>query len=241
MKVQGNLGERRFARGALAAAIEHNAVTFEYFAAPRFRYEFECLRARDVVAASELRRAIDEEKMRAAAAWLEGGEAGAILFDARKLFGLQRELDALRRDVIWREDRLNLVFTAGKNDLLDKYFAGSTYTAAFYMGLVDGASSPTYANGDTMASHSGWTESTAYSNTNRVTLAFSAASAGSKALSSAATFNINATATIAGAFFATNNTKGGTTGICYSGSNFTGGNRSVSSGDTLNVSATQAV
>ena len=81
----------------------------------------------------------------------------------------------------WEDTIKNLVVTVGKNDLLDKYFAGSAYTAAWYMGLVDGASTPTYAAGDTLASHAGWTESTAYSGSNRITVSWNAASAGSKA------------------------------------------------------------
>lgn len=89
-----------------------------------------------------------------------------------------------------------------------------------------------------MASHAGWTESAAYSNATRPSLAFSAASAGSKATSAAAAFNINATDTIKGAATTTVNTKSGTTGILYSAGLFTGGDRAVANGDTLSVSGT---
>ena len=143
-------------------------------------------------------------------------------------------------NVKWVEEFTNLVVTVGKNDLLDKYFQGSAYTAAWYLGLVDGASTPTYNAADTMASHAGWTESTAYSNATRPAPGWSAAAAGSKSTTATA-FNINATATIAGCFMTTNSTKGGTTGILYSAGNFTGGNKSVSSGDTLNVTYTASV
>lgn len=141
----------------------------------------------------------------------------------------------------WEDEIENLVVTAGKNDALDKYFAGSAYTAAWYMGLVDGASSPTYNAADVMSSHAGWTESTAYSNSARPTAAFSAASGGSKSLSAALSFNINGNATIAGCFMVTNSTKGGTTGVLYSAGSFTGGNKSVANGDTLNVSYTASL
>jgi len=135
-----------------------------------------------------------------------------------------------------------IVTTAGKNDLLTQYFKGSAYTATWYIGLVDGGSAPTYAAADTMSSHSGWTENTGYSNSNRVTWTGGTASGGSIDNSGAvAAFNINATSTIAGAFMVTNNTKGGTTGTLYSESNFTQGNRSVVSGDTLNVTSTETV
>jgi len=56
---------------------------------------------------------------------------------------------------------------------------------------------------------------------------------------SPATFSINATATIGGAFLTSNNTKGGTTGILFSASDFAApGDRSVVSGDTLSVTYT---
>ena len=142
--------------------------------------------------------------------------------------------------VKWTDTIENLVVTVGKNDLLDKYFAGSAYTAAWYMGLVDGASTPTYAAGDTLASHAGWTESTAYSGSNRATVAWNAASAGSKA-STATSFSINATATIAGALLTVTQVRATTSGVLYSAGSFSGGNRSVANGDTLNVTYTASV
>lgn len=142
----------------------------------------------------------------------------------------------------WEEDFENVVCTGGKNDLLDKYFAGSGYTAAWYFGLIDADSYTTGpAAGDTMSSHAGWAESTEYSNANRVAISFAAASGGSKATASASAFNINATTTIKGAFVTTNNTKGGTTGILYSAGLFSGGDRAVVNGDTLNVSGSWSV
>jgi hypothetical protein len=147
----------------------------------------------------------------------------------------------------WVDEAPNLVFNAGLVLALDTFFAGSAYTAAFYLGLVDGGSAPTYNAADTMASHAGWTESTAYSNSTRVAPTFNSATAsgggsgtkgtGSKA-TTATSFNINATATIAGCLIATNSTKGGTTGTCYSAGSFTGGNRSVANLDTLQVTYT---
>lgn len=137
----------------------------------------------------------------------------------------------------WREEIENLVTTAGKNNLLDTYLAGSAYTAAWYLGLVDGSGTPSYAAGDTSASHAGWTESTAYSNANRPTPSWNSAATSSKATTATA-FNINGTATIAGCFLISNSTKGGTTGTLYSVGAFSGGNKSVTNGDTLNVTYT---
>jgi hypothetical protein len=140
----------------------------------------------------------------------------------------------------WADTIENLVVTVGKNDLLDKYFAGSSYTAAWYLGLVDGATTPTYAAGDTLASHAGWTESTAYSGSNRATVAWNAAASGSKA-STSTSFSINGTATIAGALLTVTQARATTTGVLYSAGSFTGGNRSVTNGDTLNVTYTASV
>lgn len=166
------------------------------------------------------------------AAW----EAAVLMDDVAGATALRLRMERME-EVKWEDEVENLVTTVGKNDLLDKYLSGSAYTAAWFLGLVDGGSTPTYAAADTAASHSGWTESTAYSNANRPTPSFNAASGGSKATTATA-FNINATATIAGVFLISNNTKGGTTGILYSCGNFTGGNRAVANLDTLNVTYT---
>jgi hypothetical protein len=93
------------------------------------------------------------------------------------------------------------------------------------------------AAGDTSASHAGWTESTAYSNGTRPAPSWGAAAAGSKA-STATAYNINGTDTIKGAFLITNSTKGGSTGVLYSAGLFSGGDRAVVNGDTLNVTYT---
>lgn len=137
----------------------------------------------------------------------------------------------------WTEEYKNLVVTEGKNDMLDKYFSGTSYTAAWYLGLVNGASSPTYNAADTMLSHAGWTEFTSYSESTRPAPTWTSASAGAKA-TTATSFSINGSGTVAGAFMTTDSTKSGTSGILYSAGNFTGGSRTVASGDTLNVTYT---
>ena len=143
----------------------------------------------------------------------------------------------------WTDEFDNLVTTAGKNDLLDKYFKGSAYTAAWYVGLIDADTSYTTgpAAGDTASSHGGWVESTAYSNGTRPALTLGTPSAGSVNNSgSVAAFSINGTDSIKGAFVISNSTKGGTTGILYSAGAFAA-DRSVVSGDTLNVTITLSV
>ena len=148
----------------------------------------------------------------------------------------------------WEDSIENLVVTVGKNDLLDKYFAGSAYTAAWYMGLVDNASFSAYAAGDTLASHTGWLEYLNYtisgSSTNRATAAWNAASAGSKA-STATTFTISgAGGTVLGAILCTtqarNTSSNGGAGILYSAGSFAA-SRAVIAGDSLLVTYTALV
>jgi hypothetical protein len=138
--------------------------------------------------------------------------------------------------VVWTEQVPNLVVDAGLNDSLDKHLKGSSYTAAWYCGLT--AASPTVAAADTMSSHAGWTEDQNYSESVRQTITFGTVASKSVSNSaSKAVFTINATTTIGGAFMATISTKGGTTGTLYGGAAF-GANRSVISGDVLNVTIT---
>lgn len=135
--------------------------------------------------------------------------------------------------VKWVEEFDNLVTTEGKNDILDKYFKGSAYTAAWYLGL---AGAGTKAVGDTLASHAGWSEVTPYAG-NRPAITFGTTAAGSNT-ATAVSYSINATATVAGAFVSSVNT--GTSGKLYSVGDFAA-SRSVLSGDTLNVTLTVSV
>lgn len=134
----------------------------------------------------------------------------------------------------WKETVHNTVVTGGKNNLLDNYFAGSAYTAAFFLGLKGTGS---VAAGDTLSSHAGWAEVNPYSG-NRPSISWSSASSGSKTASAAVSYAITSSATVAGAFIATVNT--GTAGVLYSAGDFSA-SRSVQSGDTLNVTPTVSV
>lgn len=138
-----------------------------------------------------------------------------------------------RGNLKWSETIHNLVTTAGKTDIVDKYFKGSAYTAAWYLGLKGTGSAVV---GDTLASHSGWSEVTPYSG-NRPAISFGTTSSGSNT-ATAVSYSINASATVAGAFIASANT--GTTGTLYSAGDFAA-SRSVVSGDTLNVTPTVSV
>lgn len=142
--------------------------------------------------------------------------------------------------VIWVEEGPNLIVTTGRNKLLDETLAGSGYTAAWYMGLIDNAGFSAIAAGDTMASHAGWTESTTYDEGARPTISFAAASAGSKATSAAVVFTISGTVTINGVFITTVSTKGGSTGTLFAGKSFSA-TRAVVDNDVLNVTYTASL
>jgi hypothetical protein len=154
-------------------------------------------------------------------------------------------------EVKWTDEFDNIVTTVGKNLALDTYLAGAAYTVVGpYVGLI---SSVSYAAGpvlaDTMASHGGWTEAGVTNAPTytipRKTAAWSAASAGAKALSSALAFAITGTGTVKGLFVVYGTgaltTIDNTAGTLYSAGVFTGGDKVVGSGDTLNVSYTASL
>jgi hypothetical protein len=141
-------------------------------------------------------------------------------------------------ELVWTRQFRNLVTTQGLNYILA---TGAVTAIAKYVGLVDGATAPTFAAGDTLASHAGWTENTGYSQTARPTISWGSPSGGSVASSAAATFSITASGTIAGAFTADNSAIGGTTGNLYSEGAFSAGNAPVAAGYTLDVSLTMSV
>jgi hypothetical protein len=140
----------------------------------------------------------------------------------------------------WEDSVHNLVVNVGLQDMNDKYFSGSGYTAAWYIGLVNASPTPSYAAGDTAASHAGWSETTSYSQSTRPQATFGSATLADPSVisnsGSPATFSITGTVTVAGAFLISDSTKGGTSGILFSASNFQSpGSRSVVNGDTLTV------
>jgi len=143
----------------------------------------------------------------------------------------------------WEDEAPNLVVNEGLQDMNAKYFTGTTYTAAWYLGLYGAGASNSPAAGNTMASHSSWTEVTAYSQSTRPACTFGTPTTANPSVAtnsaSPASFSINATTTVGGAFLTSNNTKGGSTGTLYSAADFSSpGDRSVVSGDTLSVTYT---
>ena len=143
----------------------------------------------------------------------------------------------------WEAECPNLVVNVGLQDMNNKYFLGSAYTAAWYIGLYGAGASNSPAAGDTMSSHAGWTEVVPYSQSTRPACTFATPTTANPSVAtnsaSPAVYSINATSTVGGAFLTSSSTKSGTAGTLYSASDFTSpGDRNVVSGDTLNVTYT---
>lgn len=147
----------------------------------------------------------------------------------------------------WVEEIPNLIVNEGLDDVLNKYFKGSGYTAAWYVGLIDNASFSAIAAGDTAAKITGtvnapttnaWQEFDDIDEANRPALTLGSVSGQSVDNSaSKAAFTINATGTVNGAFVVTTNTILGTSGVLYGAASFSA-TRAVESGDTINVTVT---
>lgn len=162
--------------------------------------------------------------------------------NAEGIFHVQHVRDGR---VIWEDIFPNTVVTVGKNLALDTFLAGAAYTVTGpFMGLISSTSYSAISAADTMTSHAGWLEA---GNANaptytapRKTAVWSAASAGAKALSAALSFAITGTGTVKGAFMTYGtgavSTIDNTAGTLLSAGLFTGGDRAVLSGDTINVS-----
>jgi hypothetical protein len=139
----------------------------------------------------------------------------------------------------WSDTFHNLVVNQGLANMNGAYFAGTAQTTTWYLGLVTGpGSGTTFAAGDTLSSHAGWTESSAYAGSRKAVTFGSATTANPSVISNTASpssFVMNATVVIAGAFLASTTDN---SGILFSEGDFTGGDKSVASGDTLNVTYT---
>ena len=140
----------------------------------------------------------------------------------------------------WSDTFHNLVMNEGLQDMNAKYFKSIGYTAVFYIGLIDGpGSGNTYAAGDSLASHSGWTEFTDYVGGTRGTVTFGTATdADPSVISNVSVPNaftisgVSGSANVAGAFLATTTDN---SGVLFSAGDFTVGDKLVSDGDVLTV------
>jgi len=133
---------------------------------------------------------------------------------------------------------LNGIVDEGLNHILDTQFHGSSQITTWYIGLVDNAGGPSFADADTLGSHAGWSENTDYSEGNRVTWAEDAAASRSITNTTTADFSVNASGNINGIFVSSNNVKStGNTGTLWSTASFSSV-VAVTNGDTLKVTYT---
>lgn len=153
-------------------------------------------------------------------------------------------------NVVWADDIGNVVCTQGKNVALDAFLGTGSYSAVGpYIGLVSSVSWSSAVAADTMASHGGWLEaggSNAPTYTApRKTAAWNAAANGTKGLSSNASFGMIGTGTAKGCFMLYGagalTTIDNTAGSLLSVGTFSGGDKVVGSGDTINVSYSLAL
>ena len=147
----------------------------------------------------------------------------------------------------WSDTFNNLVPEAGLTKYLDATLKTGLATPVWYVGLVTGPSETGYADTDTLASHAGWVEDiTSYAGTrilwDPAADSITCTGSGSCSLVDAAksAFAIDSTCAagcvISGAFMASVST--GTSGTLLGVGAFTGGDRTVYEGDTLNVQIT---
>jgi hypothetical protein len=143
----------------------------------------------------------------------------------------------------WVEENPNLVVNVGLQYLAGCGLTSTTQITTWYVGLYGAASSNNPAATDTLASHAGWTELTpgsAYTG-NRPAATFASATNANPSVvtntASKASFAMLTSTTVGGAFLCS--AASGTSGTLFSASDFQSpGDRSVVSGDTLNVTYT---
>jgi len=143
----------------------------------------------------------------------------------------------------WSDTIKNLTTNVGRQNLLNSYFA-NTGGGAIVMGLK-GTGTASYT--DTQASHATWdevggTNLPTYSGTRQTPAFSSATNADPSVLTTSApvVFSMTGSGTVAGAFINVGGsaTIDNTTGILFSAGDFTAGSKTVTTGDTINVTYT---
>lgn len=124
----------------------------------------------------------------------------------------------------------------GRNHELDSTLSGGTQITSWYFGAIGNTSFTTgLADSDTMSSHAGWTESTAYSEGTRQQWVDGGAASSSITNPNGAAITVNANVTLKGAFITSDSTKGGTTGTLFATGLFDGGDAVIASGEVIRL------
>ena len=129
-------------------------------------------------------------------------------------------------------DVANAAVYAGLNYMQGAAFKSTAQLATWYIGLIDNAGFSTVVPGDTMASHAGWAEFTAYSQATRPAWTPGTPASGVLASSAATVFTITSPGVLKGMFLASDSAKSGTAGTLWATALET---------STRNVAAAQAL
>ncbi len=130
---------------------------------------------------------------------------------------------------------MSMIPTLGLNHYQDVVLHGTTPITTWYIGLINNSPAPNLQAADTLASHSGWTETAAYSGS-RPAWTEGAASSGVTTNSSPVDFAMTGSVTVYGTFGA--EVASGSSGLLLWTAAFTGGTQAVTGGDTLHVTHT---
>lgn len=142
-------------------------------------------------------------------------------------------------NVLGEYDFNNDITNVGKNYILETMFHDGTQIAssAWCIGLISSSGYSALAAADTMASHSGWTEFTGYSQSTRVAWAPGAAASQLITNGTPATFDITGSGTLKGVFITSQNTKSGTSGTLWATALFAA-DVPVNNGDQIKITYT---
>lgn len=147
---------------------------------------------------------------------LGGMDTQAIAIHSLKISAYY-EYEIIRDGVSVYHGRFNGLTNVGLNNMLGVTFHGDTQQTAWYLFLISSTSYSALSASDTMASHAGWLEAVAYTESTRVAWGPNSPSGNSIANTTACTFTINADGTaLHGAGVCSVSTKSGTTGILWS-------------------------
>lgn len=140
-----------------------------------------------------------------------------------------------RGNIVWVDHAKNIITNAGLDHLLDVTLSGGTQDTAWWVGLVDNSGFTSFAAGDTMASHAGWTEFTTYTGDRKAWTDGGVSGQSVDNSASKASFAITGTATLKGAFLSAEESLN--SGVLFAEVAFSA-TRDVQNGDTLEVTYT---
>ena len=130
----------------------------------------------------------------------------------------------------------NITVNVGLNEILDKFWKGSSYTAAYFLGQTEGT--PTFAAADTMSSHGGWVEDAGYTESVRQTITLgTVASQSVDNSASKAVFTANGAQTWGGGFISPSSTKSETASVLIGGTAYSA-DKVLADTETLTVTVT---